>query len=201
MMKNAISIFLVILTLSSCSIAPFSSTTSGRSIGAGNFQFEVGNINNNFNLRIGTGLSPDFDMGFVMEFGSLATTALYTKYSFINNKIGPSLAMELGYGSSESSTFYYAGMIASLTFSRNFELFIAPRINSVSTDSADIELNQDYGNFRLKEYDATYLQLAYGFNLYFSNNAGIALYSTYYKGDEIETLSDSTFGANFLFRF
>ena len=194
--------FLVLVFfLTSCSIAPFSSTTSGKTVGAANFQAEVGNINNNFILRLGTGLSPDFDMGLLMEFGSLATTALFLKYALFQNDTGPSMALEFGYGSSETSTFYYSGLTASLAFNKAFELFIAPRVNSVVTDNADINLNQDYGNFRLLSYEATYLQLTYGFNLFFTDSAGVALYSSYFKGDQIETLSDSTFGANFIFKY
>ena len=195
------SLIIFLSALTSCSIAPFSSTTSGRTAGAGNFQFDVGNVNNNFNLRIGTGLSPNFDMGFVMEFGALATTGLFAKYAITQNASGPSLAMELGYGSSTTSSFSYAALVGSLAFSKNFELFAAPRINSIQTDSADVDLNKNYGNFKLTEYDAVYLQLAYGFNIFFNKNSGLSLYSTYFNGENIETTSDSTFGANFLFNF
>ncbi|MAZ47863.1 MAG: hypothetical protein CME65_04830 [Halobacteriovoraceae bacterium] len=189
----------VFLALSGCSIAPFSSTTSGRTAGAGNFQFDIGNVNNNFNLRMGTGLSPNFDMGFVMEFGSLATTALFAKYAITQDAKGPSLAMEIGYGASDTTSFSYAALVGSLAFSKNFELFAAPRINSIQTDSADVDLGKNYGNFSLTEYDAVYLQLAYGFNIFFNKNSGLSIYSTYFNGENIETTSDSTFGANFLF--
>lgn len=196
-----ITLILVVGSLQSCSIAPFSSTTSGRTAGAGNFQFDIGNVNNNFNLRIGTGLSPNFDMGFVMEFGSLATTALFAKYAITQNASGPSLAMEVGYGSSSTSSFYYAGLVGSLAFSKNFELFAAPRINSVQADTADVDVGKYYGNFSMTELDAVYLQLAYGFNIFFNKHSGLSIYSTYFNGENIETTSDSTFGANFLFNF
>ena len=191
----------ILIFVSSCSIAPFSTTTSGRSAGAGNFQAEVGNVNNQFNLKLSTGVSPNFDIGLVMEFGTLSTSALVLKYSLLNNETGPSTAIEFGYGSSETTTFYYAGLIASLAFSKQFELFIAPRINQVQTDETDIELNKDYGNFRITELDVTYLQLTYGFNLFISEDIGVSLYSVYFKGDNVETLSDQTFGANFIFKY
>ena len=200
-LQRIIFLFIIGLTFNSCSIAPFSSTTSGRTAGAGNFQFDVGNVNNNFNLRMGTGLSPNFDMGFVMEFGSLATTALFAKYAITQNASGGSLAVELGYGASDSSSFSYAALVGSLSFSKNFELFAAPRINSIQTDSADVDLNENYGNFLLTDYEAVYFQLAYGFNIFFNKHSGLSLYSTYFDGENIETTSDSTFGANFLFNF
>lgn len=187
--------------LTSCSIAPFSTTTSGKSVGAGNFQAEIGNVNNTYNLKVLTGLAKNFDLGFIMEFGAISTAALHMKYSIMNNKTGPSIATEFGYGSTETTTFYYAGMIASLAFSEQFELFVAPRINSVSTEETDIERDKFHGNFKLLAYDVTYVQLTYGFNLFLTETTGLALYSTYFRGEDIETLSDSTFGANFIFKY
>ncbi len=193
-------LFLIFL-LNSCSLAPYSSTTSGRSYGAGKVQAEVGNINSTYNLKFGLGVTKDFDFGFVMEFGAISTSALFMKYSFINNETGPSLSGEFGYGSTETTKFYYLGTTGSLAFSKEFELFLNARINSVSTDSSDIEKDEFNGNVKILAYDLTYMQATMGFNLWFTENAGLSLYSTYYKGEDIETLSDSTFGGSLLFNF
>lgn len=189
------------LLLSSCSLAPFSTNTSGRSYGAGKFQAEVGNVNSTYNIKVGIGVSPNFDAGYVMEFGAIATSALFFKYSFLNNETGPSLAAEFGYGASDSSSFYYAGAIASLAFNKSFELFINPRVNFVNADKNDVEKDEFLGNVKLTELDTNYLQLTYGMNVWFNQSTGLSLYSVYFKGEDIETSSSSTFGAAFLFNF
>ncbi len=198
-MKLISILFLLILT--SCSLAPFGPTTSGRTTGQGNIQAQVGNINSSYHLQFAMGLSKEFDLGFTMEFGEISTTALFFKYAFINNKVGPSLAAEFGYGSTETTKFYYAGAVGSLAFSKEFELFLNGRINSVSTDETDIEKDKFHGNIKITDYELTYLQLTYGLNIWFSEQAGLSLYSTYYKGENLETQSDSIFGGSFLFKF
>lgn len=199
-MKILITLF-TSLVFVACSIAPTGPTVSGRSYGKGNVQAEVGNINSTYHLKFGLGVSDDLDFGFTMEFGDIGTSAIFLKYSFINNKTGPSVASEFGYGSTDTTKFYYAGLASSLAFSKEFELFLSGRINSVSTDEADIEKDEFHGNIKLTSYDVTYFQLTYGFNLWFTENAGLALYSTYFKGTELETKQDSIFGGSFLFNF
>lgn len=183
----------------SCSLAPFSPTTSARSYGQGKFHSEVGNTNSSYHLKFGFGASKDVDAGFVMEFGEISTSSLFLKYSFLNNETGPSMATEFGYGSTELTQFYYGGLAASLAFSKEFELFLNGRINSVSTDETDIEKDQFHGNIKITSYNITYIQATAGFNVWFSESAGISLYTTYYKGQDLETNKDSVFGGSFLF--
>ncbi len=147
------------------------------------------------------GLSKDLDIGFVMEFGEIATSALFFKYAFLNNKVGPSVALEFGYGSTETSKIYYGGMVGSLAFSEEFELFLNGRVNNVSTDETDIEKDKWHGNIMITDYEVTYLQLTYGFNVWFNDSAGLSLYSSYFKGNNLETIDDSIFGGSFLFKF
>lgn len=194
-------LIILFITAVSCSLAPSSPTTSGRSYGKGKMQFEVGNVNSTYNMKFGIGASESFDAGFVMEFGAISTSAIFIKYSFINNPTGLSSAFEFGYGSADPTTFYYSGLVASLAFTKEFELFVNGRINSVSTDEADIEKDQFNGNIKILAYDVTYLQLTYGMNIWFNENNGLSLYSVYFRGEDIETIEDSTFGANFLFNY
>lgn len=186
---------------SSCSLAPFSPTSSGRSYGAGKMQAEVGNNNSSYHLKFGLGLSKDFDAGFLMEFGEISTSAIFLKYSFLNNKTGPSAAFEFGYGSTDTTIFYYGGLVGSLAFTEHFELFLNGRVNNVSTNEADIEKDQFQGNIKITEYNVTYLQGTLGFNIWLSEVAGLSLYSTYFVGDKIETQQDTIFGGTLLFNF
>ena len=196
-----LSLCLLVVFLNSCSLAPMSMNTSGRSYGAGKLQSEVGNVNSTYHLKFGLGVTENFDAGFLLQFGAISTSALFFKYSFINNPTGFSLATDLGYGSTESTRFYYLGTIASIAFTNEFELFTAARINIVNTDEADIEKDEFNGNVKILAYDVNYLQLAYGMNLWFSQNTGLTLYSMHFRGDDIETSQDSTFGASFMFKY
>ena len=200
-MKAKIILLILTIVLTSCSLAPLSVNTSGRSYGAGKMQAEVGNTNSTYNLKFGLGVTDDFDAGFVMEFGAIATSAIFFKYSFLNNETGPSLALDVGYGSTESTKFYYAGVIGSIAFTKEFELFTNVRINSVSTDEADIEKDKFNGNIKILAYDVNYLQFAYGLNIWFSENVGLTLYSVHFRADDIETTQDATFGAAFMFKY
>lgn len=186
---------------SSCSLAPFSPTSSGRSYGAGKMQAEVGNNNSSYHLKFGVGVSKDFDAGFLMEFGVISTSAIFLKYSFINNKTGPSAAFEFGYGSTDTTIFYYGGLVGSLAFSKEFEIFINGRINSVSTDEVDIEKDTFNGNIMITDYDVTYLQGTLGFNIWLNETAGLSLYTTYFAGENLETQQDTIFGGSLLFNF
>jgi hypothetical protein len=193
-------IFIISLfTLTSCSLSPFAPNNSGRSYGAGKLQAETGNVNSNYHIKFGYGITQDMDAGFIMEFGAISTSAIFFRYSFLNNETGPSIGSEFGYGSTDTTKFYYLGFTGSLAFTKDFELFMNPRINIVNTDEVDIEKDKFNGNLKILAYDTTYMQFSYGFNVWFSEAAGLSLYSIYLKGTDIETLEDNVFGASFLF--
>lgn len=198
-MKKIILLALFILA-TSCSLAPFSSNTSGRSYGAGKAQFEFGSANSSYFMKMGYGLSQNLDLGYVMEFGALSTSGIFTKYSFLNNETGPSLAMELGYGGTDTTTYYYAGLIGSLAFTKYIELFVNPRFNKVSTDEKDVDLGKTYGNIKVNNTELDYLYLAYGINIWFNDVAGISIYSIYVKGDNIESEENQSTAATLLFK-
>lgn len=200
-MKVLILFIILSSLLSSCSLAPFSHSSSARSYGKGKMQFEVGNVNSTYNMKFGIGATENLDAGFVMEFGAISTSAIFLKYAMLNNETGLSTATEFGYGSTESTIFYYGGLVASLAFTKEFELFTNARINSVSTNESDIEKDKFNGNVKILAYDVNYLSLAYGMNLWFNENNGLSLYSVLFRGTDVETLEDSTFGASFLFNY
>lgn len=200
-MIKLISTISLLCILSSCSLAPFSSNKSGKSYGAGNAQFELGSANASYYMKAGFGISANMDLGFVTEFGGFTTSGLFLKYSFINQKTGPSLATEFGYGSSETTSYYYAGLIGSLAFSENFELFLNPRIVTVSSDESDIELGETVGNVTVNAYDTNYLYVSAGFNIWFNEVAGLSIYTIYIKGNDLETVEDQTAAGTLMFRF
>lgn len=199
-MKVLILSILVTLSLQSCSLAPFSPTTSGKSLGNGNLQTSVGQSNDNLYIRADVGLSENLDFGFVTEFGAISTSALFFKYAIINNPIGPAWNLEFGYGSSGATSLYYVGSTASIAFSETLEFFVNGRLNSVSTDEADLELSDHHGNLKVNEYEVQYLQFAYGMNIWLGKSIGISLYNVHFTGDDIETKQDATFGAAFLYK-
>jgi hypothetical protein len=199
-MRSLISIILL-LALQSCSLAPFSSNKSARSLGPGNAQFELGSANSSYYLKLAYGASPDLDVGYVMEFGGFGTSGLFMKYSLVNQQLGPSHALELGYGGSDTSTYYYAGLISSLAFNEYFELFINPRLVRATTDEKDVDLGKTVGNVTVNDEDLTYLYLSTGMNIWISKSFGISIYSLYLKGDDIETKDDFTTAATAMFRF
>ena len=199
-MKNIIfAITLVLFT--SCSLAPFNATNSGRSLGNGNVATEFGNANSNYFMKASAGITEDLDLGYVMEFGEFSTSALLAKYSFLNNDTGPSVAGELSYGSSETTSFYSVGAIGSIAFNEAFEVFANVRFNSVSTDETDIEIGDSVGNIEVEKEEMTYLYGAVGFNIWFNKSNGLSLYNIYIQGDGVNADPQSSVGGAFLFKF
>lgn len=200
-MNKSIILLSLLWVMTSCSLAPFSANTSGRSYGPGNVQAEFGNANSNYFIKIGGGLSKNLDVGYLMEFGASSTSGIFFKYSFMNPKTGPALAMEMGYGGTETTTYYTGGVIASLAFNKNLEVFVNPRINNVETDVTDVTLGEPIGNVTVNAYNVTYLQVNYGLSVWFSENVGMSIYSIWFKGQDIETTEGQTVGFNFLFNY
>tara|TARA_B100001971_G_C18268010_1_gene596209 strand:+ start:48511 stop:49110 length:600 start_codon:yes stop_codon:yes gene_type:complete len=199
-LKNII-LLLGLLFLTSCSLAPFNATNSGKSLGAGNVATEFGNANSNYFMKASAGISEDLDLGYVMEFGEFSTSALLAKYSFLNNETGPSVAGELAYGSSETTNFYYLGVIGSIAFNEAFEVFANVRFNSVNTDEGDVEIGDSVGNIEVEKEEMTYLYGAVGFNIWFNKNNGLSIYNIYIQGDGVNADPQSSVGGAFLFKF
>lgn len=199
-LKTIFFLFLSAYFTQSCSLAPFSPTTSGKTLGKGNLQTSVGQANENIYIRADVGLAENFDFGFVTEFGGISTSAIFVKYAFINNPVGLAWNLESGYGSSGATSLYYFGSTASIAFSQTLEFFLNGRLNSVSTDEADLELGDYHGNLKVNEFELEYLQFTYGMNIWLGNSLGLSLYNTHFTGDDIETRQDATFGAAFLYK-
>lgn len=186
--------------LTACSLAPFAPTNSARSLGKGKVEAQAGRANENFFMKYAIGLSQNFDFGFVTEFGTLSTTAIYGKYAIQNKPLGLSWGLEGGYGSSNSTQFFYFGSTASYAFSTSLDVFFNGRFNKSKTEDSTVELGRANGNLIILEHDLNYFQFSYGLNLWLTEKAGIALFNTHFRGEEIKTNQDATFGAAFLYR-
>lgn len=200
-MTKLISLLFIFTLSASCSLAPFSSNKSGRSYGPGNSQFEIGSVNSAYYLKLGFGASRDLDVGYVMEFGGIGTSGVFLKYSLLNQQLGPSHALEFGYGGIESSTYYYAGLISSLSFNKYFEIFINPRLVKVSTNDDDVEFGETIGNVIVEEEELSYLYLSTGMNIWISDTFGVSLYTLYINGHGLKTEESLTSAATAMFRF
>lgn len=200
-LKQKIFLCFLLLFLSACSLTPFNATNSGKSLGAGNVSTEFGNANSNYFMKANAGITEDLDLGYVMEFGEFSTSALLAKYSFINNDTGLSVAGELSYGSSETTSFYSIGTIGSIAFNESFEIFANIRFNSVSTDESDIDIGDSVGNIEVEKEEMTYLYGAIGFNIWFNKFNGLSIYNIYIQGDGVNADPQSSVGGAFLFKF
>jgi hypothetical protein len=186
--------------LSSCSLAPFSSTYSGRSYGAGKANIELGNVASNYYTRLGYGVSKNLDVGYTVEFGNFNTSGVLLKYSFLNQPEGLSIAAEYSFGGTDKSEFWYGGGIVSLNMAKTIELYLNARYNRVDIDPADYELGDDLGGIQFEDYDLAYLYMAFGMNVWFSQTAGLNIYMIRLQGDNV-TNDGTPFGASMIFNY
>lgn len=192
---------LTLLFLTSCALAPFNATNTGRSLGAGGVQTEFGNANSTYFMKANAGITEDLDLGYVMEFGDFTTSGLLAKYSFLNNDTGPALAGEGAWGASDTTSYWYLGVIGSIAFNDAFEVFANVRYNSVSTDETDIDEGDKIGNIEVEDFEMSYLYGAVGFNIWFSKFTGLSIYNIYIQGDGVNADPQSSVGGAFLFKF
>lgn len=198
--KTVFSLFILLL-LSSCSLAPFAPNQSARSLGAGNSSVQMGSANANTYIQASAGLSDNIDLGYTMEFGDLFTTSgLFTKYSFINNDTGPSLALEAGWGALDTASHSYIGPIFSLAFNESVEFFISARYNWATTEEQDLEVGDKIGRLEVEKNNFSYILAHSGINLWASENIGISLFASYGIGEEITWHEGPAMGAALIFR-
>lgn len=181
------SFLLLLFVFQSCSLAPFTPGTSGTSNGAGVSRASFGSSNTNFFLKFDHGVSSNFDIGYIMEFGNLATSGITAHYSVANNKTGFALALEGGYGSSATSHYSYLGMINSLGFNENLEIFLGIRAVSAQTAKEDIDLGKTVGAAKVTDYDANYFYNTFGLTIMTSESIGINVYGIYIIGHGVQS--------------
>lgn len=180
-------LFFLLILFQSCSLAPFTPATSGTSNGAGVPSVAFGSSNSNFFLKFQHGLSANFDIGYIMEFGALSTSGIFGHYSLLNNKTGYAVAIEGGYGASETSNYSYLGFIQSIGFSENLELFLGIRAVTVETDDKDVTLGDTIGAAKITDYSPRYFYNTFGLNIMTSKTIGINLYGIYIVGHGVHS--------------
>lgn len=202
MVRN-INLIIFILSLTSCSLAPFSNSYNGQSNGQSNWNIDLGASANGAipYLRIGRGFSSNFDFGVVTEVGFGILTGLWLKYSVLNNRRGFSFALDGGGGSGiggGESKYYYAGPVMSYS-GESLELYVLGRYNVVNLDSQDIEIGKNYGDITIPAYQFNYLSGAVGANYWLSEVFGINFNANILSA-ESGSNSELFYGAGILFK-
>lgn len=198
-MKLFLTLPLFIL-LSSCSFAPFSSTNTGRSLGQGTANLELGNVASNYYIRSLYGVGKNMDAGFVVEFGDLSTSGFILKYSGLNNPEGFAWAVEGSFGGAGDSSYTYIGPIFSLNFGKALEFYSNFRYVSLDLDEADYDVGDSIGGVTFDALEVQYLYSAIGLNVWFSESFGMNLYISYFMGSDVN-VEGTPFGASFIANF
>ena len=184
----------------SCSLAPFSSTTTGRSYGQGKANIAVGNVASSYYTRLGYGISNNLDVAYIIEFGKFNTSGVLAKYSFLNQDSGLSWALEYSLGGTDKSEYWYGGGVVSVRFDKSLEFYLNLRYNRVTIHPDDYTLGNDLGGIAFEDNDLAYLYMSTGMNVWFSENSGINLYIITTQGENV--INESTpFGASMIFNF
>lgn len=180
----------LLLLLTSCSIAPMMTTRNARTLGEGNNKMQVSPGFPVLGVSYERGLTENWDMGLAAELQLGTVYSAFTKYAFINSEDGFSLAASAGgfYGNSIAdvdSRGFYVGPVASWRKDW-FEVFLFPRYNYVHWEGFDVETNSsdtDELFFDLKpngtSYSFRYMQFDLGFNFYTGSRFHFGLGASY----------------------
>lgn len=133
---------------SSCSFAPFATTPTARTNGAGQSLIQGSLVEAQVpSLRFEYGLLPNLDVGFETEFGfGSYVTGLYSKLAIIPNAQGLASAIILGYGKNllgDDGEYWYLGPVLSYRFT-----YFEPAFLLRYTDSRidNVDLNESTGD-------------------------------------------------------
>jgi len=190
---------LIILILSSCSIAPLSSTKTARSLGKGKWEIDTGSSLASY-FSVSRGFTDNFDARATLEYQAFNVFALSGKYSFINREDeGLSFAaIAGGYVGIDTvkSTGFYLGPVLSYKV-KWFEPFLILRYNTFEWEGVDLSSDQrdsflfDLINF--DKADGSYFQYTLGFNFWFTPKFALSLNAKFlhFLDDDIIEGSDS----------
>ena len=206
--KHFILLFLL-FQISACSLAPFTTHTSGRSIGDAHWQINT-SLLPTLGLSIGRGISDDFYAGVTAEYQLGIVTSLWGKYSFINSPQDFAFALGAGYFQGASlgdSSGYYIGPVVSYAFSR-VELYAALRYNQVEWKAGSLTTDeQDQALIELIDWVDSrfaYLQTDVGLNFWAKKSLGINLnlkFLSFLNNSDIATTNSLLPGFSFIFAF
>lgn len=183
------------LFVASCSVAPFSNSPTGRSIGAGKTLFVIGNVASNYYTRVGAGISQDIDVGYNVEFGNFVTSNFFVRYSILNQQSGPAWGVEYGFGGFDKSEFQYLGTTLSLNFDKLFEFYINTRANWLTINEDDYTLGDNISGASFTALDVDYLYASVGMNIWINEIASLNLYLLKLMGENVVNKT-APFGAS-----
>jgi hypothetical protein len=173
----------VVLSLSMLSgcVAPLTSNFSGRSLGKGKVEFDVGGVSFG-DMAVGAfkfayGATPNFDLGIQFEYGC---AGLFGKYAIRNPKEnGLAFAALIGGGMITNGSYFYAGPI--LSFKMNlWEPYIVGRYNYVNYK----EILYSWNGCSEETKGHPYFQFTFGSIFWISRKIGFNI--------ELSTLSGDT---------
>lgn len=167
MQINRIAVLLIFLFLSSCSFAPFATTPTARTNGAGQQVLQGSLVEAEVpSFRYEYGLLANLDVGVETEFGFGSYVAgLYSKLALTPNAQGVTTAMILGFGKNilGDGEYWYLGPILSYRFAF-FEPAILLRYTDTRTDGLD--LNQGTGSITFPSDHLRYWYLVLSATIY-----------------------------------
>lgn len=195
-------------TITACAIGPMLAPNSGRSLGKGKVSLE-GSVLPTLAVNLGYGITENLDAGVLVEqqFGPVG--ALWSKYSFLNQQGGWSIA---GYGGVHagkafvSSSGFFAGPVISYRHP-GIEPYVSLRFTRVKWDASELSLSeQDDAWVELTTWDDiyfSYIQTDIGVNFWPSEKVGINLHGKIFTflDDEISSSGTVVPGFSFIFLF
>lgn len=152
-------LLLILSFVSSCAFAPFATTPTARTNGAGQHLMQASLVEAEIpSFRYEYGLLPNLDVGAEGEFGfGSYVLGLYSKFGFSAGGQGTSTAAILGYGKNifGDGEYWYVGPVLSYKFTY-FEPAVLLRYTDTRVD--DVDFNQSSGDIT---FDGDHLRYWY----------------------------------------
>ncbi|MCB9060499.1 MAG: hypothetical protein H6622_03135 [Halobacteriovoraceae bacterium] len=206
-----LSLLFILFFISSCSLAPYTSTKTARTLGEGNWEIDTG-FSPALYLGTSIGVSENLDVSFLIEAQAAPVIGLSGKYALLNSQDeGFSFSglggVFLGIDVVESSGFFI-GPVLSYKVDW-FETYIVTRYNwvkwkgkNLNSDQRD-ELFIDFINF--DNIELSYMQYTFGFNFWFDQKIALNINAKYIKffGNDVSNNDKESLlpGVGFIFRF
>ena len=206
---TATALLFIVLGLSACAVAPFTTPKSGHSLGKGNWQVDASVLPVPGAL-VAAGVTDDFDAGVLYEvqFGSVISA--FGKYSLVNNRTGWATSLYAGAFTAASvgtTNGYYVGPVISYK-TKTVEPYISIRYSWVKWD-LDGATEDDVADSIITidtfepEITFAYVQTDFGFNFWVKESFGVNVHGKLWTvfDDNIAVSSTVMPGVAFLFNF
>ena len=193
--------------VSSCALAPLTSTKNARSLGKGNWEINSG-LSPAFTFTAGRGMTDAFDLGATLEFALEGTTALWGKYSFSESNAPSALALYGGGFDSSGGRGFFLGPVVDFQ-ARWFQAYLIPKYNYVDWDISRSKANESSSIIDFFADGLTgshhYMQMVLGTNFWFTKGFGLNLNAYFLHSlsgsSRLEFKNDALGGAELMFRF